>query len=75
MALSDQDLEKIKAVVNSRADLQDEKLRQVIERLGRVETNMATKEQLEQVKTMLTEDYAAVVGDVEALKDLQARNV
>ncbi|MCA9388179.1 hypothetical protein KC644_00265 [Candidatus Berkelbacteria bacterium] len=73
MSLTDQDLQKIKAVVDARADLQDMKLEQIRQQVDNLEKNMATKEQLEQVKEMLEVDHSGLVKDVEDLKARVAR--
>lgn len=87
MLLTQEDLEKIKALIDARADLQDMKFERRFEEirnkmatkedLRQLREEVATKEQLEQVKTMLEEDHGAVVHDIELLKaqvaELQAK--
>lgn len=81
MSLTQDDLQKIKAVVDARADLQDAKIE-------RLRSEMATKQDLQDleerltgkidgVRAMLEEDHRAVVEDVAILKsqvaELQAK--
>jgi len=78
MSLTDQDLEKIKAVIDSRANLQNEKCdRRIAEiessmaakqDLNDLEERMATKEQLEVMKKMFEGNNKGIVKDVAGLK-------
>ncbi|MBI4022612.1 hypothetical protein HY375_00365 [Candidatus Berkelbacteria bacterium] len=76
MALTNDDLKKIKAAIDARADLQDAKNERQFEAL---QNTMATKAELheaedrlsgkiEEVKEMLTEDIHVLGGDVRTLK-------
>lgn len=74
MSLTQDDLEKIKAVVDARADLTDARVDRlqadVTEIKETILPTLATKEQLEQVKTMFTEDHLALAEDVVELQTL-----
>lgn len=72
MPLTDQDLEKIKAVVDagtaSTKQYVDRRITESEARLSQRMDGLATKEQVEQVKTMLEGDTKGIVEDVETLK-------
>lgn len=78
MALTKQDIQKITAVVHARADLQDAKIERLRaematkEDLSDMETRLteklASKDQVEQIKEMLTDDIHVLGGDVRTLK-------
>lgn len=78
MSLTNEDLEKIKAVVDARADLQDARFER---RFERIEATMATKDDLkileermgkkiDSVKQMLEEDHGALAKDVAEIQAL-----
>lgn len=86
MTLTQEDLDKIQAVINARADLQDAKSAQ---KFAQLESIVATKsdlqlletrmgDKIDSVKTMLEGDHRSVVEDVEVLKvqvkELQAHH-
>ena len=75
MTLSNDDVKKIKAVVDAnqeiisvRFDSLDSQLGDVTQRLEWLEKHVATKEQLEEVRQMLSEDISAISVDVVALR-------
>ena len=78
MSLTDQDLEKIKAAVDARADLQDQKFeRRFAESEEKLTQQIDSKinnakeetfQKIDSVKTILEGDHQGLVEDVETLK-------